>query len=93
MLTNFVNFVGNQAGVKKNNFVDENQSCSPFNSVQDALSIKFWGPSFFRFRGHVNFHDFGVLGGPSTTTDIWIFPSPHAITPRKETRREAGILT
>ena len=30
-------------GMKKN---DENQSCSPFNSVQDALSIKFWGPFF-----------------------------------------------
>ena len=34
---------------KTKTFVNENQSCSPFNSVQDAPSIKFWGPIFDGF--------------------------------------------
>ena len=38
---------------------DENQSCSYFNSVQDALSIKFWGPYF---DGFVNISIFIIWG-------------------------------
>ena len=30
-------------------FLGEHQSCSPFNSVQDAPSIKLWGPYFDDF--------------------------------------------
>ena len=42
--------VKNEIEVQKTCF-DENQSCSPFNSVQDAPSIKFWGPLFDDFVG------------------------------------------
>ena len=38
-------YIINHAKVQ-NNFFDEHQNCSPFNSVQDALSIKLWGPFF-----------------------------------------------
>ena len=34
---------------KKKHFFNENQSCSPWNSVQDALRVKAWGPLFDDF--------------------------------------------
>ena len=38
---------------------------SPFNSVQDALSIKLWGPFFDDFEDMSIF----IVWGPSTTTE------------------------
>ena len=50
-LTCFIRFRKNKnkAEVQKINIFDEHQSCSPFNSVQDAPSIKLWGPYFDDF--------------------------------------------
>ena len=46
----------------KKKLVDENQSCPPFNSVQDAPSIKFWGPHFDGFVDISIFMIWGSLG-------------------------------
>ena len=43
-------------------FFNENQSCSPFNSVQDTLSIKLWGPLFDGFVDISIFMIWGSLG-------------------------------
>ena len=36
-------------GKKEKQLFDEHQSCSPFNSVQDAPSIELLGPHFADF--------------------------------------------
>ena len=43
-------------------FLKEAQSSSPFNSVQDAPSIKFWGPLFDGFVDISIFMIWGSLG-------------------------------
>ena len=48
--------------VHKKTFFNEHHSCSPYNSVQDAQSIKFWGPSFDDFVDINILMIWGVLG-------------------------------
>ena len=60
MLTNFGKNVKKYfKDQTKSTFFYEQQRCSPFNSVQDALSIKLWGPFFDDF---VDMSIFMILG-------------------------------
>ena len=62
----FGNLNQKKVKVNKKHFFYENQTCSSFDSVHDAPIVKFWelvlDVFFGLFRGHVNFHDFGILG-------------------------------
>ena len=52
------------------------QSCPPFNSVQDALSIKLWGPFFDDFVDISIFMIWGSWGDPDQDWLDWqIWPS------------------
>ena len=78
--------------LKKVKTVDEHQSCSPSNYVQDALSIKLWGPLFDDF---VDINILMILGswGPGQVDDddahAWRPWARVLHVPRKKTRREA----
>ena len=52
-----------------NNLFADNQSCSPFNSVQDAPSIKFWGPLFDDF---VDISIFMIWGSWEDPDQDWL---------------------
>ena len=56
---------------QKNNFVDENQSCSPFQSVQDAPIIKLWKPLFDGFVDILILMIWGSLGVVWLDWQIW----------------------
>ena len=65
MLINFGKMSKKYVKDKNKQLFYENQSRSPFNSVQDALSIKLWGPVFDDFVDMSIFMILGSWGGGS----------------------------
>ena len=72
-------FVMKNAEVQTNNLFDENQSCPPFNSVQDAPSIKLRGPYFDDF---VDISIFMIWGWDPTFVLVGSVPSGRYFSPK-----------
>ena len=70
--------------------LNENRSCSYFNSVQDAPIIKFWAPFFDDFVDMSIFMIWGSVDDDDKHLDIPLPPCHYA---QEEIRRKAGILT